>query len=456
MSEVMIRLFVAIGAVAPLAIAVKATVALLLAFALAAVARRQRAAVRHAVYAATFFFLLLLPLMAAFTPARPVVVRAVAPAVVQDGAPAVTSEPAAPPVPMKSSLPIGSVVTVLYLLGVGLGAARLAIGLWRIRAIARRAEVWTVGNDVLISDGVAVPMTFARTIVMPAEARRWSSFEVRSAMRHELAHVERNDWFLQLLARLALIVYWPHPLAWVAWKRFVLEAERACDDGVVASFGADEYAVHLVSLARRMQSHASLPALAMASPSKLAVRVRAILEPTQRRGPLGGRSAFAAAAVTALLLFTVAPLRLVAAPAPDDDINASIPGDGTRLLIAAKAGDLELVKGLIARGADPNVASPGDGNPLIAASGAGHVEVVEYLLDRGARIDEIVPEDENALIAACRSAKVDVVRVLIARGANVNARALANGDEWRTPLKMARRAKSRELIEMLVAAGAVD
>jgi hypothetical protein len=310
---------------------------------------------------------------------------------------------------------------------------------------------------VVVSDEVGIPMTFARTIVMPAEARQWSSFEVRSAMRHELAHVERNDWFLQLLARLALIAYWPHPLAWVAWKRFVLEAERACDDGVVATFGADEYAMHLVSLARRMQSHASLPALAMASPSKLAVRVRAILEPTQRRGPLGGRSAFTAVAVTALLLFTVAPLRLVAAPALDgDDINASIPGDGTRLLIAAKAGRLEEVKDLIARGADPNVASPGDGNPLIAAAGAGHVDVVEYLLDRGARIDEIVPEDENALITACRRGQVDVVRVLIARGANVNARAFANGDEWRTPLKMARRAKSREVIEMLVAAGAVD
>lgn len=40
--------------------------------------------------------------------------------------------------------------------------------------------------------------------------------------------VRRDDWVLQLIALLACALWWPHPLIWIAWRRFCVEAERAC------------------------------------------------------------------------------------------------------------------------------------------------------------------------------------------------------------------------------------
>jgi ankyrin repeat protein len=117
---------------------------------------------------------------------------------------------------------------------------------------------------------------------------------------------------------------------------------------------------------------------------------------------------------------------------------------------------------LLDAGADPNLAVPGDGNPLIMAAQAGHLAIVRLLLDRGADVNAMVPEDENALINASSEGHLDVVQLLVDRGANVNAGAWAGrtnerpGDEWRTPLRMARAHGYRRVVEYLIAHGAID
>jgi ankyrin repeat protein/beta-lactamase regulating signal transducer with metallopeptidase domain len=143
------------------------------------------------------------------------------------------------------------------------------------------------------------------------------------------------------------------------------------------------------------------------------------------------------------------------------DVNRGISGDGNPLIVAAQNGQLDAVRLLLDRGADIDLGIPGDGNALIKAAGAGHVEVVRFLLDRRANIEKEVPGDENPLIHASEGGSADVVRLLLERGANVNARVWAEfGDglrvrgEWRTALKMAKRNGHKEVIEILVAAGA--
>ena len=49
---------------------------------------------------------------------------------------------------------------------------------------------------------------------------------------------------------------------------------------------------------------------------------------------------------------------------------------------AAGAGDITVMINLIRDGANVNATIPGDGSPLIVASAAGHLEVVELLLNR--------------------------------------------------------------------------
>jgi ankyrin repeat protein len=137
-------------------------------------------------------------------------------------------------------------------------------------------------------------------------------------------------------------------------------------------------------------------------------------------------------------------------------INTPIVGDGTPILIAARAGQRHAVQWLLDRGADPNTPSPGDGNALIAAAGAGEVEIMRMLIDRGANLEDVVPGDENALITASAEGTADAVNLLIERGANVNSRVWADDREWRTPLRMARRRGDAQIIRMLEAAGARD
>jgi ankyrin repeat protein len=144
-----------------------------------------------------------------------------------------------------------------------------------------------------------------------------------------------------------------------------------------------------------------------------------------------------------------------------------VEGDGTPLIVAARKGDLETVRLLVARGADVNVAARGDGNPLIMAAMAGHLPVVRYLVEQGAQVEAMVEGDENPLINAAGHGHLEVVRFLVERGANVNAGVWVNNTvqvgqtyqtvpEYRSPLSMATKGGHRAVIDFLRAKGAVN
>src|SRR5688572_28823405 len=107
---------------------------------------------------------------------------------------------------------------------------------------------------VFVSAEVGAPMTWGArqpVLVVPIESEGWTD-DLRSAVAaHELAHVERNDYALQLMALVACAVYWFHPLAWMTARRMRLAAEKASDDQVL-SLGTtgEDYAAHLVGIAR--------------------------------------------------------------------------------------------------------------------------------------------------------------------------------------------------------------
>ena len=486
------------------AVIVKSTVALLLSLALVLLARRSRASLRHLILGASFVFLLLLPLVQRFAPEMRIpvnesVLRATAPV-------PVTLVPVAAPAvqPVRSSLPL---LPILYFSVAAFLLLRLAIGIARLHRVASTSEVWLDGTArmneialeanirrpalVVLSHDVAVPLTFGfvhSTIVLPAAAKQWPDDELARAIRHELEHVRRDDWMMQLAARAACAIYWPQPLIWIAFRRFLLEAERACDDAVISNAEAAAYAGQLVSLARNVNRIGNVPVLAMASRSKLSTRIDAILDATQRRGPHSRATATAVAVTLLALLVSLAPAKLIAETAESfvvqraqlespgaealtkaaeagdvqevarmldagADIDAASPGDGTALIGAARGGQMHMIDYLLERGADPNVYSPGDGSPLTTAAREGYTEIVQLLLDRGARIDDVILGDENALMQASASGHADLVRLLITRGADVNSRAV-EGSRVRTPLSLARGGGHIEIERMLLAAGA--
>ena len=91
-----------------------------------------------------------------------------------------------------------------------------------------------------------------RCCLLPDDWRSWSDAERRAVLAHELAHIVRGDYAAGLLARLAVVLNFYHPLVrWMA-GRLQLQQEQAADAmGAQFAGGRARYLVALSSLALR-------------------------------------------------------------------------------------------------------------------------------------------------------------------------------------------------------------
>jgi beta-lactamase regulating signal transducer with metallopeptidase domain len=513
-----------------LALILKSTLALAAGVVAARLARTSAASVRHAILAAAFAASLLVPIATVLLPTVAIALPVAASRRVEPPPPAVATprmdRPLTTTTETESPMTISdtALASALWAAGAIVFSLSFAAGVWELRRIRRTALPWldarptiaaladragvTSAVEVLLHEDIDVPMTcgFRRpAVILPADATAWDSDALRRALVHELEHVRRRDWWMHVAARAVCGVYWFNPLAWVAYRQLTLEAERACDDAVVANEEGTQYAEQLVALARRLSSREGRPALAMANRSDLSRRVTAVLNDQQVRGRAGLVRTSLVTALAATLALAIAPMRVVGAgitrldgettgeqqprtvgkrlisridralvEAVDEgdmddvrslldsgaSVNARVDGDGSPLIAAARNGNMTLVRFLLDRGADPSMGVEGDGNPLIMAAREGHLSIVQLLLDKGADVNQVVDGDENALIQASGEGHLEVVKLLAARGADVNARVWADSaferpnGEWRTPLSMARRGGHRAVVEFLLANGA--
>ena len=126
-------------------------------------------------------------------------------------------------------------------------------------------------------------------ILLPADARSWPPDRIRLVLAHEMAHLVRRDWAIQLAAEVTRALNWFNPLFWLACDTLRRESEYACDDIVLdLGIGGTSYASHLLDLARTFSVHGRtwLPAPSIARPSTLERRVRAMLNPQVNRRPV--------------------------------------------------------------------------------------------------------------------------------------------------------------------------
>jgi len=137
---------------------------------------------------------------------------------------------------------------------------------------------------LLLGDSAAMPATwgFLRPVVLlPSDATAWTDERRRVVLLHELAHVSRNDFLMQLVAQVCCAVYWFHPAVWYTARQLRAERELACDEHVLdVGVNACDYAAHLLEIARvfRAPVGSGIVAVAMARPSQLEGRVLAILD----------------------------------------------------------------------------------------------------------------------------------------------------------------------------------
>ena len=499
-----------------LALMIKVTIALTVGLCATAAARRARASVRHVILAATFASVLaipavpsLLPDVEVAVPSARAAITAVVPEVSVRATATHTSERARTALSPASRIPVATWLTLIWAAGAITLTALLALALLKLRNLRRTAIPWEQGQaaldltardsgvktpvEVLRQDQIGAPVTWGvrrPVVLLPIDAPQWSELELRQAFLHELEHVHRRDWIIQVMARAVCAIYWFHPLMWIAWRQLCLECERACDDAVLGRSDGTEYAQQLVSLAQRVSEASAIPMLSMAGRSDLSIRVRALLDTTVGRGRAGRRTLLGASLLAVAIVLALSPLRaaqptvasgtgagaaksMAAATLFDsateaverkaeslqDTVVDTLRGrQGRRfsrdrvegLIEAAGQGDARQVESLLSAGMDVNTVLDGDGTPLIAAAASGQLEMVRLLIARGADVNLAVHGDGNPLIVAAHSGNRPVVRYLLDHGANVDA--MVDGDG--SPLIAAAARGDLEMVTELVTRGA--
>ena len=323
-------------------IVAKATLVLGVALLLLRWLRPATASVRHLVLAAAFGVLAVLPLAERLGPSITIpIARAAASSPLwsvtlvdifdahQTSATVLSarSRPAATGAVRRST---DRLLLVAWSIGVFVCLVPVLTTPYRLRQLRRTSRRWSAGEallraiepspaarrvSVFVHDEATAPLTcgIARPVILlPAAATGWCDADVERALVHELEHIRRADWPVYVVTRVLCALYWFHPLAWIAWRRLGLEAERACDDAVLRVADGTAYAQQLVTLARQRWETAATPVLSMVGRSDLSARVAAVLDETQTRGRLGRRRAALIVAVAGLIIAALGPLRVQA------------------------------------------------------------------------------------------------------------------------------------------------
>jgi ankyrin repeat protein len=133
------------------------------------------------------------------------------------------------------------------------------------------------------------------------------------------------------------------------------------------------------------------------------------------------------------------------------NVNEHARDGSTAILWAAYHSNLEMARALIAAGAAVNTPNHYGITPLLQASRSGDAPLIAALLKAGADPAATHPDGETPLMAASRTGRMDAVRLLLVAGANVNA---ADAYQQETALMWAAAEGHVDVVKALLEAGA--
>jgi beta-lactamase regulating signal transducer with metallopeptidase domain len=197
----------------------------------------------------------------------------------------------------------------------------------------------------LLESGLAkVPMTIGYlkpVILLPLGALAGlAPAQVEAILAHELAHIRRHDYLVNLVQSLLEILLFYHPAVWWLSARVREEREHCCDDLAVAL--CSDSVTFARALVRLEERYGQAPALAMAATGRdgmLLGRIKRLLAPG-RRTPT-----FVEGFIVALVLLAgVGVVSVSAARPPENKIKPQCtrndekcrPGPGSRRCTAGR------------------------------------------------------------------------------------------------------------------------
>lgn len=253
-----------------------------------------------------------------------------------------TSKPSAT---LTSGVSISLVLVIVWAIGLLAGLLWMMLGTMRVSRWMRLGAIVDDMNArrvmrqvtqglglrrqvaLIETDAIDSPITWGAmrpVVLLPKSWHEWTTERLRIVLLHELMHVRRNDWLVQMVARLACVVHWFNPLVWFVSRRLEEIRELACDDDVVdIGTRPSTYAQTLLEMATRMRRRPMIAAVAlnMAARTRLEGRVVSILGHSRdgaRRG-LVLQGALVGLAACALILSAVEPWQVESPRHPASD-----------------------------------------------------------------------------------------------------------------------------------------
>jgi beta-lactamase regulating signal transducer with metallopeptidase domain len=184
----------------------------------------------------------------------------------------------------------------------------------RLAGVRGQPPVKLTGNTM----SPAVCGLFRPAILIPqALAEQFSDEQLRAVLLHELIHLRRRDVWLNFLQSLLQIVYWWHPLVWLANACTRRVREEAVDDAVMLALAgeAESYAPTLLEVAKLALNRplASLGLVGiLESRSALRQRIERLVD---FRAPR--RAGLTLASVFGVMAFTAVAVPMGGATGPD-------------------------------------------------------------------------------------------------------------------------------------------
>ena len=267
---------------------------------------------RHMIWVAALVISLSLPLLSA----APSIKRTNAPAAppARDAEVILTPDvdyPTLPSVTTDSSFHVSKTIAVLlvsgFLVAFAFRCCQILKACWKTRTIRREAErfeldpnlvaivgrcekVFELNNcSILKSASLRTPATvgiFKPVLILPEQLiREGDASALTAAVGHELAHVRRRDYLLNLIYEIAFLPLSVHPAAHFIKRRITQTRELRCDELVTERLlHPDVYArslVRLASWAMPFSQRTQSIMVGMADADILEVRVMSLLRKTK-------------------------------------------------------------------------------------------------------------------------------------------------------------------------------
>jgi len=351
-------------------------------------------------------------------------------------------------------------------------------------------------------------------ILMPQQLfNSLTETEIYSILAHELAHIRREDFIVNLLQTFLCNLFFFHPGIWWMSNRIDDEREHCCDDLAIAATGhATSYAKTLINVSEHQWNMQTTP-LAMALSLNNKERKRNGFSARIERLFLSnnGAGTFREGFTTAMILITALFLCIIATGSTMKNTETSISSDDIKsqfnsehkqsnnsplaidntmsnsktkdlpisnvrqvvdqtqlpvadpvevvqsnetrvdaLVKACKEGDADFVATLVNLGVNINGIGSRGFTPLMMAVNHDEAAIVAYLLSQGADVNT-THNGWNALIEAADEGSLTSMKLLLKAGADVNFYA---GHENLTAITMAASEGKLDCLKLLLENGA--